>query len=118
MWETGEGASLDYARVAALATLVTFGLFHVFNSRSIQRSAFRKNPLSNKFLFIATISSFAIHLGAMYFGPTQMLLRIQPLTLDTWLRLVPIGLSVLAVVEIHKLFRRPGYLSQQRDPDE
>jgi Ca2+-transporting ATPase len=118
MWETGQGASLEYARVAALTTLVTFGLFHVFNSRSVQRSAFRKNPLSNKFLFVATISSFAIHLGAMYFGPTQMLLRIQPLTLDTWLRLAPIALSVLAVVELHKLFRHPAYLSQQRDPDE
>jgi Ca2+-transporting ATPase len=118
MWETGEGANLEYARVAALTTLVTFGLFHVFNSRSVQRSAFRKNPLSNKSLFIATISSFAIHLGAMYFEPTQMLLRIQPLTLGTWLRLVPIALSVLAVVEVHKLFRHPGYLAQQQDPDE
>lgn len=118
IWEMGEGANLEYARVAALTTLVTFGLFHVFNSRSVQRSAFRKNPLTNKFLFVATVSSFAIHLGAMYFEPTQMLLRIQPLTLDTWLRLVPIALSVLAVVEIHKLFRHPGYLSQQRDPDE
>jgi len=118
MWEMGEGANLEYARVAALTTLVTFGLFHVFNSRSVQRSAFRKNPMSNKFLFIATISSFVIHLGAMYFRPTQTLLRIQPLTIDTWLKLVPIALSVLPVVEIHKFFRHPSYLAQQRDPDE
>jgi Ca2+-transporting ATPase len=118
IWEMGAGAGLEYSRTAALTTLVTFGLFHVFNSRSVQRSAFRKNPLSNKFLFIATISSFAIHLGAMYFEPTQTLLRIQPLSIDTWLKLVPIALSVLAVVEIHKLFRHPSYRSQQRDPDE
>ncbi|MEA2086060.1 MAG: HAD-IC family P-type ATPase [Chloroflexota bacterium] len=118
MWEGGGGATLEYARVAALTTMVMFQIFHVFNSRSVQRSVFRKNLLSNKFLFVGTILSFAIHFGAMYFGPTQTLLRLEPLSMDTWLRLIPIALSILAVVEIHKLFRHPSYRIRQRDPDE
>jgi Ca2+-transporting ATPase len=118
MWERGGGATLEYARVAALTTLVMFQICHVFNSRSVQRSVFRKNPLSNKFLFVGTIVSFAIHFGAMYFGPTQTLLRLEPLTMTTWLRLIPIALSILAVVEVHKLFRHPSYRIRQRDPDE
>jgi Ca2+-transporting ATPase len=118
MWERGGGATLEYARVAALTTMVVFQIFHVFNSRSVQRSIFRKNPLSNTFLFIGVILSFAIHFGAMYFEPTQTLLRIEPLTMDTWLRLIPIALSILVVVELHKLFRHPSYHAQQRDPEE
>jgi cation-transporting ATPase F len=118
MWERGGGATLEYARATALTTLVAFQIFHVFNSRSVQRSVFRKNPISNKFLFAGTIVSFCIHFGALYFGPTQALLRIEPLTVETWLRLVPIALSILVVVEIHKLFRHPSYLARSYDPDE
>ncbi len=118
MWERGTGATLEYARAVALTTLVMFQIFHVFNSRSVQRSIFRKNPLSNTFLFAGTLLSFAVHLGAMYFEPTQTLLRIEPLTMDTWLRLIPIALSILVVVELHKLFRRPSYPTRRRDPDE
>ena len=106
MWARNGGASLEYARVVALTTMVTFQIFHVFNSRSSQTSIFRMNPLSNRFLFIGTLLSFAVHLGAMYFEPTQILLRLEPLDLDTWLRIVPLALSVLVVVEIHKLIRR------------
>jgi Ca2+-transporting ATPase len=118
MWERGSGSSLEYARVAALTTMVMFQIFHVFNSRSVQRSIFRKNPLSNMFLFAGTILSFALHFGAMYFEPTQTLLRVEPLTMDTWLKLIPIAVSILVVVEIHKLLRHPSYYSQQRDPEE
>jgi Ca2+-transporting ATPase len=64
------------------------------------------NPLSNKFLLIGTLLSFAVHLGAMYFEPTQNLLRLEPLDLDTWVRIVPVAFSVLVVVELHKMIRR------------
>jgi len=106
MWARDGGASLEYARVVALTTLVTFQIFHVFNSRSNQTSILRMNPLSNKFLLIGTLLSFAVHLGAMYFEPTQNLLRLEPLDLDTWVRIVPVAFSVLVVVELHKMIRR------------
>jgi Ca2+-transporting ATPase len=106
VWARNGGASLEYARVVALTTLVTFQIFHVFNSRSNRVSIFRMNPLSNRFLLIGTMLSFAVHLGAMYFEPTQTLLRLEPLDLYTWLRIVPLALSVLVVVEIHKIIRR------------
>jgi magnesium-transporting ATPase (P-type) len=117
LWERNGGATLEYARTTALTTLVVFQIFHVFNCRSVQRSIFRKNPLSNRFLFIGTLLSFAVHFAAMHFEPTQTLLRLQPLTSDTWLRLVLIALSILAVVEVHKLVRHPSYATRQRDPD-
>jgi cation-transporting ATPase F len=106
VWERNVGATLEYARVAALTTLVMFQIFHVFNCRSEEQSLFSRNPLSNRFLFIGTILSFAIHFGSLYFGPTQFLLRVEPLTLQTWGKLTLIALSVVVVVEIEKLVRR------------
>lgn len=104
--ERESGAAIEYARVAALTTLVMFQIFHVFNSRSENQSVFRKNPFSNRFLFIGTLLSVAIHIGAMYFEPTKFLLRVEPLSLETWVRLILIALSIIVVVELHKLFRR------------
>jgi cation-transporting ATPase F len=106
IWERNGGATLEYARVAALTTLVVFQLFHVFNCRSEEQSVFSMNPFSNRFLLVGTLLSFAIHLGAMYFAPTQFLLRVEPLTLLTWGRLTLIALSVIVVVEVDKLVRR------------
>jgi len=104
--ERNGGATLEYARVAALTTLVMFQVFHVFNCRSEGQSVFTMNPFSNQFLFFGTLLSFAIHLGAMYFAPTQFLLRVEPLTWQTWGRLTLIALSVIVVVEVDKLVRR------------
>jgi Ca2+-transporting ATPase len=118
IWDRSGGATLEYARVTALTTMVMFQIFHIANCRSVQRSAFRKNPLSNKFLFAGVVVSLGVHIGAMYFEPTQFLLRLEPLTLQTWFRLVLIALSVIVVVEIHKLLRKPRYAVQEHDPEE
>jgi Ca2+-transporting ATPase len=104
-WERADGAEVEYARVAALTTLVMFQVFHVFNSRSEELSVFRKSPLSNRFLFVGTLLAFAVHFGGMYFQPTQLLIRLEPLALDTWIRIIVVSLSVIVVVELHKLFR-------------
>jgi len=106
IWERSGGATLEYARVTALTTLVVFQIFHVFNCRSEELSVFSKSPLSNKFLLIGTLLSLAIHVGAMYFPPTQFVLRLEPLTLETWSHLTMIAISVVVVVEIDKLIRR------------
>ncbi len=106
-WEWGGGATIEYARVAALTTLVTFQVFHVLNCRSEEKSAFAKNPFTNRLLLIGTLLSLAAHVGAMYVAPTQFLLRLEPLGLETWGRIAMIALSVILVVEIHKILRRP-----------
>ena len=106
VWERNIGATLEYARVTALTTLVVFQIFHVFNCRSEELSFFSKSPFSNKFLLIGTVLSLALHIGAMYFPPTQLVLRLEPLTLETWSHLTMIAISVVVVVEIDKLIRR------------
>lgn len=107
-WELERGMSLGYAQVTALTTMVMFQIFHVGNCRSETRSVFRKSPFSNRFLFLGTAASIAIHVGATHFGPSQALLRLEPLHLETWLRMAVVASSVVLVVEMHKILRRPS----------
>jgi cation-transporting P-type ATPase F len=105
--ELERGATLAYAQVTALTTLVMFQVFHVGNARSDELSVFQKNPLANPVLFYGTGIAVAVHIGAMYFPGTQFLLGLEPLSLDTWVRVTLVALSVIVVVELHKLVRRP-----------
>jgi cation-transporting ATPase F len=105
-WERSEGATLAYAQVAALTTLIMFQIFHIGNCRSDELSVLKKSPLSNPILFYGTATALAVHIGAMYFPGTQFLIHLQPLSLDTWVRLCLVALSIVAAVELHKLVRQ------------
>jgi Ca2+-transporting ATPase len=104
--------TLERARTMALTTMVVFQAVHVGNSRSEHLSAFRKSPISNPFLFVGTLTALLIHTGALYWGPTQTILEVEPLTLAEWARILAASLSVVAVVEVHKLLRRPAWLRE------
>ena len=99
---------LGRARTVALTTMVLFQVVHVGNSRSEHRSAFAKSPFSNRFLFVGTVASLALHAAALYLPPTQYVLRVEPLDLGTWVTMAVVSLSVLVAVEAHKALRGPG----------
>jgi magnesium-transporting ATPase (P-type) len=107
-WELNAHDNLGMARTAALTTMVLFQVFHVGNSRSEHRSAFARSPLLNPFLFVGTLVAVTIHIGALYLPFTQFILRVEPLDLETWMRMVIVAASIIVVVEIHKLLRGPG----------
>jgi Ca2+-transporting ATPase len=104
----GDPAQLGTARVAALTTLVLFQVFHVGSCRSETRSAFGMSPFSNRFLFFGVGASLLLHVGAMYFPPTQVLLKLEPLRVETWLRMAAVATTVVIAVELHKRLRPPG----------
>jgi magnesium-transporting ATPase (P-type) len=105
-WALGEEASLEQARTVALTTLVIYMAFHVYNSRSETRSVFRMNPSRNPFLLSATLGALTIHTLALHWGPTQIVLRVEPVDAGTWMRMVAVATSVLLVSEVHKLLRK------------
>jgi magnesium-transporting ATPase (P-type) len=105
-WELGESDSLASARTAALTTMVLFQMFQAWNARSEHRSIFRMNPFSNPFLFLAIAGALAIHVAALYLAPTQLILRVVPVDLDTWLAMLLTASTLIAVVEAHKAVRR------------
>jgi Ca2+-transporting ATPase len=104
----GDPERLAAARVAALTTLVLYQVFHVGSCRSETRSAFAMSPFSNRFLFFGVGASLLLHVGAMYFPPTQVLLQLEPLGAETWLRMAAVATTVVIAVELHKRLRPPA----------
>jgi magnesium-transporting ATPase (P-type) len=98
--------TVEEARTAALTALVVFQVVHVGNSRSEMLSVFSKSPISNPFLFIGTSIAMALHVGAMYFPPTQFALRLEPISYGAWVQILALSLGVVLVVELHKLYSR------------
>jgi Ca2+-transporting ATPase len=107
-WELDGGRSLEYARSVALTGLVVFEVFHVGNSRSEYVSAFRKSVFSNRFLAVATVAAVSVHVTALYLPATRYILRIEPISLESWVRIALVASSILLAIELHKLLRRGG----------
>jgi magnesium-transporting ATPase (P-type) len=105
-WELDQTGSLAAAQTAALTTMVLFQMFQAGNARSDHRSLFRMNPWSNPFLFLAIAGALVIHVGALYFAPTQLILRVVPVDLDTWIVMILTASTLVGAVELHKLLRR------------
>jgi magnesium-transporting ATPase (P-type) len=84
---------------------VLFQIVHVFNCRSEDVSVFRKSLLANKVLLLGVTASLAIHVGAIYFPPTQELLSLEPMPLDAWLVALGVALTAIIVNEAHKRLR-------------
>lgn len=99
---------LEQARTVALTTMVVFQVFHISNSRSEHQSAFSRSPLLNPLLVVGTIIAVLIHIGALYWGPAQYILRVEPLSLQQWATIIAVAFSVIIAVDLHKLIRGPG----------
>lgn len=105
-WELDRSGSLMQAQTVALTTMVVFQAFQAGNARSEMRSIFHVPLLSNPFLFAGTAAALAVHIGALYFPLTQYVLRVEPIDLAAWVRIVAVATSVLIVSEAHKWLRR------------
>ncbi len=105
-WLLEHGYTVDEARNGTLLLMVLFENVHVFNSRSETLSAFLHNPLRNKLLLFGTVLAQLIHIGAMYTPWLGDVLGAQPVSFQYWLMLLGLALSVLVVIEIHKLIRK------------
>jgi len=86
------GQGLVRAQSVAFATLVMAQLIHVFDCRS-SRSIFHRNPLQNKYLVLAVLSSTVLMLAVMYVTPLQPIFKTVPLGLRDWvLSLIAAGI--------------------------
>ncbi|MEO3947545.1 calcium-translocating P-type ATPase, SERCA-type [Gorillibacterium sp. CAU 1737] len=80
----GDPAQLLHAQTVAFATLVMAQLIHVFDCRS-SRSIFHRNPLQNKYLVAAVLSSVGLMLGVLYLPALQPIFKTVSLGLSDWL---------------------------------
>ncbi|MEX2527218.1 MAG: HAD-IC family P-type ATPase [Gemmatimonadota bacterium] len=106
-WWTLNGMSnVDEARTVAMTQMVVFQFFHVFNCRSLDRSIFRINPFSNRFLFVSLAGALAAQLAVLYWAPLQTVFRTVPLGWEQWSVIVAVGSTVILGGELDKLWNR------------
>jgi magnesium-transporting ATPase (P-type) len=116
-WELDSTGSRVQAQTVALTTMVVFQVFQAGNSRSETESVFRRNPFSNRLLFVATVCALGIHVAALYLPPTQYVLRVEPIGLGSWFGIVGIATSILVAMELHKVLRRERTEGSSAGPD-
>ncbi|MBU7319487.1 calcium-translocating P-type ATPase, SERCA-type [Paenibacillus oleatilyticus] len=79
----GSGALMK-AQTVAFVTLVMAQLIHVFDCRS-SRSIFHRNPLQNKWLVMAVVSSLLLMLPVLYVEKLQPIFKTVPLGVADWM---------------------------------
>jgi len=90
----------------SLTILAVFQWFNAWNCRSEDKSIFKMNPFSNKFLVGATLAVIGLQLLAVYNPLMQKILRTVPLEASDWLAIIAIAASIVVVEEIRKFFYR------------
>ncbi len=114
-WLLSTGTDEFSARNILLLLMVLFENVHIFNCRSETRSAFRVPLRSNPFLIIAVIMAQSVHIVSMYTPGLSYVLEAQPVDVRTWLLLLALALSVVAVMEVYKIFRANNAVSDSRN---
>jgi Ca2+-transporting ATPase len=82
--DPSDAATLLKAQSVAFATLVMAQLIHVFDCRS-SRSIFHRNPLQNRYLVLAVLSSLILMLAVMYVDTLQPIFKTVPLGWKDWI---------------------------------
>lgn len=98
----GQGVTEEKVRTITLQTIVVAQLFHLFNSRSIQDSAFKKGFFTNKAVFVVSALLVILQLGITYLPFMNNVFETQQLALGDWVYPVILGVVVFVVVEIEK----------------
>lgn len=85
----------------AFYTLNFIQLFYMFTART-KGSCFKTNPFKNKFFNAALFVGFGL-LALMIFTDLGSLLKLQPLSLECWLVVLSLSISIIFIGEIYKL---------------
>ncbi len=107
------GTDLIKAQTMSLVVLAVFQWFNAWNCRSEEKSIFRMNPLSNKFLVMATTIIVILQLLAVYNPFMQKILHTTPLYGYDWLLIITVAFSIVIIEEIRKLFYRFYFLPEK-----
>ena len=105
-WYGNEGEELKRATTIAFMTLALTQVFHVFNARSRNRSAFTRQLFTNGWLWAAIATCLLLQVAAVYVPLLQRVLNTVPPTLPEWGLIFGCSLLPVAVIEIVKYLQR------------
>jgi calcium-translocating P-type ATPase len=110
-WTLEQSGDLSRARTVAMTQMVVFQFFHVFNSRSLDRSIFVTPLFSNRFLFVSIVAAAAAHAAVLHVGFLQNIFRTTPLSAEEWLLIIAVASTAVIGGELDKWRnRRKGRL--------
>ena len=96
----------EQAMTMAFISLCFIQLFHSYNMRSLDKSIFSGNPLSNKWLNYSFILGAILVLAVTLIPPIATAFGCESLTLTSWLVSIGLSLAVIPLVEIQKAIER------------
>jgi len=102
LWESGDPAW----RTVLFSTLVFAQLGMALSVRSERESLLRTGLLTNKAMLGAIVITVLLQLVLIYWGPAQRLFHTEALTTRDLLICFAVGMSVIVLVEIWKIFAR------------
>jgi magnesium-transporting ATPase (P-type) len=118
VWQREQGASIEFARTAAVNTLVMFEVFYLFNARFLSASSFnRAGIFGSRPVLVAIGIVVLFQLLFTYAPPMQFLFQTAALDMGTWAEIVMIASTVFFLVEVEKFFlRRFWSIPSRRTP--
>ena len=103
IWLRESGVSIEYARTAAVNSLVMFEIFYLFNARHIASSSFNRDAFfGNHYAWLAIAVLLVFQMAFTYAPPMQRLFSTEALSLFSWAVILPISVSVFFLVELEK----------------
>ena len=84
-------------------TLGLIQLFHVFNVRAMDKSIFKSNFFSNRYLFLAIILSAFLQVSVVLITPLNSIFKTVPLSLYQWIIVLTGSFLIIPLVELTKI---------------
>jgi len=114
-WLLFIGAPIEELRTVMFVALSLDAIFFSFSLKSLDTPIWRINPLTNKYLLVALLTSILLLLLALQWAPLQNLLSLVELTYIEKLLLVGVGIVNLFTIEFMKyLFFGRSYKREER----
>ena len=98
------GVGEEKVQTAVFTLFVLFQLFNAFNCRELGNKSIFPNLFKNKLMLGAFVIAFALQIVITQFGGAVF--DTVPLDFLSWLKILGLALSVVALDELVKLFRR------------
>ena len=105
-WSLENGDPIEKARSVAFATLVLFGMFHVFNAKSLHTTIFSKDILESRHIFISILISVLLLVFVIYIPLGQDIFGTVLLPSGYWLVMTIVSFLVVLVSELVKLMAK------------
>lgn len=105
-WERSMGASLQEARTVAVNVFVMGELFYLFNCRSFTRSMFAIGIGSNPWVLVGAVGMLVLQALFTYSPWMHGLFQSAPISGESWVRILAVGVLVYAVVGVEKYLTR------------